>query len=418
MVRGTAKLLPYRHRRRQRLAAVLAALLLFSTPGIAGAEPDGQGDAGARPVGSPVIVDAVDNDPDNTLWNCETNHVPFGNEETDRSRCFTFRYAIPAEGIQSATVHVGLNTLGSLQDTDATIMAVGGPYEPCAWAQGNMAGCVILHGGFKGGERSLNLNLLDLACDASVQGSPEAQVLVRRQLETGVVHMLLQDDTAVYGAQLVLNGGPPSFPCGTSESEPQAFIPPPQAPAAQPAESNPPAIGAPSEGVSQTSAGAILTGTSSPASANTAGATLAAVAGAILLTVLAIFNSLSTRPPAQTTAGAGPGAPRDLGEITRNQAVDSLPDARDAGADYFADLAAGRDKKRRLEEERKRLEALVADKQRAYAAAGNALKQVIDQGGDFAGSQRAWQQAGAELQKAQSDLQKLLQTFPELQRPA
>ena len=411
MVRGTAKLLQYG--RRQHLAAALAALLLVSTPGIAGAEPDGQGDAGARPAASPVIVDAVDYDPDNKLWNCETNHVPFGNEEIDRSRCFTFRYAIPAEGIQSATVHIGLNTLGSLQDTDATIMAIGGPYEPCAWAQGNMAGCVILHGGFKDGERSLNLNLLDLACDASVQGSPEAQALVRRQLETGVVHMLLQDDTAVYGAQLVLNGGPPSFSCGTSESEPQAFIPPPQAPAAQPAESNPP-----SEGVSKTSASAMLTGTSSPVSANTAGATVAAVVGAILLTVLAIFNSLSTRPPAQTTAGAGPGVPRDLGEITRNQAVDSLPDARDAGADYFADLAAGRDKKRRLEEERKRLEALVADKQRAYAAAGNALKQVIDQGGDFVEAQRAWQQAGAELQKAQSDLQKLLQTFPELQRPA
>ena len=39
---------------------------------------------------------------------------------------------------------------------------------------------------------------------------------MRAQLETGVVHMILQDDTAVHGARLALNEGPPALPCGTS----------------------------------------------------------------------------------------------------------------------------------------------------------------------------------------------------------
>lgn len=166
---------------------------------------------------APIVVNAVDNDPDNRLWNCETNRVPFDNQETDRSRCFTFRYTVPPEGITSATVHIALDTLGSLQDTDATIVAVGKPVENCAWAIGNMAGCVVLHGGFKGGEKSLNLNLLNITCDTTIPNTAEAQQLVREQLESGVLHMLLQDDTAVYSAQLVLNGGAPSFTCGTSE---------------------------------------------------------------------------------------------------------------------------------------------------------------------------------------------------------
>ncbi len=166
---------------------------------------------------SPIVINAIDSDSENRLWNCETNRVPFGNQETDRSRCFTFRYAVPPEGIASATVHIALDTLGSLQDTDATIVAVGKPVENCAWGQGPMAGCVVLHGGFKGGEKSLNLNLLNITCDASVPNSPENQQLVREALNSGVLHMLLEDDTAVYSAQLVLNGGAPSFTCGTSE---------------------------------------------------------------------------------------------------------------------------------------------------------------------------------------------------------
>ena len=180
----------------------------------------------APPAQNPIVVNAVDNDPENKLWNCETNRIPFGNEEVDRSRCFTFRYTVPPGGVSSAVVNISLNTLGSLQDTDATVMAVGAPYAPCEWAYGGMPGCVVLHGGFEGKHRSLNLNLLDIACDASIQGSPEAQQLVRDQLQTGVVHMLLQDDTAVYSAQLVLNGDASSVTCGASE-QPAQNAPPP-----------------------------------------------------------------------------------------------------------------------------------------------------------------------------------------------
>lgn len=181
----------------------------------------------APPAQGPVVIDAVDDDPDNKLWNCETNHVPFGNQETDRSRCFTFRYTVPPEGISSATVHIALDTLGSLQDTDATIVAVAAPVESCAWGIGSMAGCVMLHGGFKGGEKSLNLNLLDIACDPSFPNTAEAKQLVLDALNTGVLHMLLQDDTSVYSAELVLNGGEPAFTCGTSEVEAATFIPTP-----------------------------------------------------------------------------------------------------------------------------------------------------------------------------------------------
>ncbi|MBI4670368.1 MAG: hypothetical protein HY741_01695 [Chloroflexi bacterium] len=128
---------------------------------------------------------------------------------------------VPPGGITSAVVNISLNTLGSLQDTDATVMAVGAPYAPCEWAYGGMPGCVVLHGGFEGKHRSLTLNLLDIACDASIQGSPEAQQLVRDQLQTGVVHMLLEDDTAVYSAQLVLNGESSNVTCGASEQPAQ-----------------------------------------------------------------------------------------------------------------------------------------------------------------------------------------------------
>jgi hypothetical protein len=190
------------------LALMLTILLNGSpAPRVAAAAPPAQGR---------VVVNAVDNDPDNRLWNCETNRVPFGNNETDRSRCFSFRYSVPREGIKSAIVYIALSTLGADQDTDATIVAVGKPYAPCAWGQGKMPGCVGLHGGFIGTHKSLNLNLLDIACDKSVQNTPEAQKLVLDQLQTGTLHMLLQDDTAVNSAQLVLNDTSATVPCGAS----------------------------------------------------------------------------------------------------------------------------------------------------------------------------------------------------------
>ncbi len=180
---------------------------------------------------STITLSADDDDPGNRLWNCATNRIPFGSEDLDRSRCFTFRYQVPAGGVTSAVLHVAIKPLGSLQDTDSLVVAVGEPLADCAWAQGDMAGCVTLHGGFKGGETSLNLDLSNVACDPSVQGSAEAQRALLAQLQTGVLHLMLQDDTAVFGAQMVLNGGPATFACGTSE---QPWTPPP-APGDRPA---------------------------------------------------------------------------------------------------------------------------------------------------------------------------------------
>lgn len=206
---------------KQILPACSLLLLALFTPNATLSAPPAQG---------PIVVNATDNDSENKLWNCRApdSRTTFGNEETDRSRCFTFRYQVPPAGITSAVVNISLNTLGSLQDTDATVMAVGAPYAPCEWGYGEMPGCVVLHGGFEGKHRSLTLNLLDIACDTSVQGSPEAQQLVRDQLQTGVVHMLLEDDTAVYSAQLVLNGGASNVTCGASE-QPAENPPPPTA---------------------------------------------------------------------------------------------------------------------------------------------------------------------------------------------
>lgn len=166
-----------------------------------------------------IAVNAVDNDPDNKLESCDTSwRAPFGNKDGDRGRCFSFHYSIPPGGIQSAMVYISLDTLGANQENDTLNIAVGKPYAPGAWCQGKMPGCVVLHGGgFVGMNKSLALNLLDIACDKSVPASPEAQALVRDQLQTGTLHMDLQDDTVVYSAQLVLNG-PSSHECGASNN--------------------------------------------------------------------------------------------------------------------------------------------------------------------------------------------------------
>jgi hypothetical protein len=442
----------------------------------------------APPSQSPIVVNAVDNDPDNKLWDCETNRVPFGNNETDRSRCFSFRYQVPPSGIKSATVRISLSTLGADQDTDATIVAVGKPYAPCAWGQGKMPGCVGLHGGFQGTHKSLNLNLLDIACDRSVQGSPEAQRLVLEQLQTGTLHMLLQDDTAVYSAQLVLNGGTPSFQCGASNS---AAPIPTRLPAGG---GTPPASGNMTLQQFLPDLNKWITGTSAPQPPDQTGAVIATTIGAVLLSLLALSNYLlsnpsfvqrffhatasestaaarpatsttkaaggggagASRPIAQTSsrpttfpeqsssgmastsvgapspasgqpsyqsvasgsAGASPRLPTEPGELLNTlgeQAVESLTDAKDAVADELVGAIGEAEKRRRLEEERKRLEKRVAEKTRAYQDAGTALKQTIDTGGDFGAAQREWQQAGAELQTAQNDLAQLLKEFPDKQ---
>jgi hypothetical protein len=170
----------------------------------------------ARETGAASPVAAVDDDPENRLLNC-ADRVGFGDLTEDRVRCFTFRYDIPEGGIDSAVVYLSIEApTGSLQDTDSVGIAVGTPFSEQCGLAGDMPGCVSVHGGFAGGERSLTVDLLDLACDAGFQGSREMQDAVRLQLQTGVIHMILQDDTAVHGARLALNEGPPALPCGTS----------------------------------------------------------------------------------------------------------------------------------------------------------------------------------------------------------
>lgn len=162
-------------------------------------------------------VAGVDDDPGNLLWDCATNRTGFGDPSEDRSRCVTFRYDVPEGGIESAVVYLSIEApTGSLQDTDSVGVAVGTPFpEQCGLA-GGMPGCVLVHGGFAGGERSLTTDLLNLACDASYSGTQGMQDAVRAQLETGVLHLVLQDDTAVLAARLAVNEGPPALPCGTS----------------------------------------------------------------------------------------------------------------------------------------------------------------------------------------------------------
>ena len=158
-----------------------------------------------------------------------TSRVGFGDLTVDRSRCLTFRYEVPGDGIQSAVVYLTIEApTGSLQDTDSVGVAVATPFPDQCGLAGDMAGCVRVHGGFAGGERSLTVDLLDLACDASFDGTQEMQDAVRAQLATGVLHLVLQDDTAVLGARLALNEGPAALPCGTSvETAPVVAMPSP-----------------------------------------------------------------------------------------------------------------------------------------------------------------------------------------------
>ncbi len=168
-------------------------------------------------AGTEAPVQAVDDDPENRLASCPTSRVGFGDLSVDRTRCLTFRYEVPAGGIQSAVAYLTIQApTGSLQDTDSVGVAVATAFPDQCDLAGEMPGCVRVHGGFAGGERSLTVDLLDLACDASFQGSREAQDAVRAQLGTGVLHMVVQDDTAVMGARLALNEGPATLPCGTS----------------------------------------------------------------------------------------------------------------------------------------------------------------------------------------------------------
>ena len=163
------------------------------------------------------VEEATDDDPANQLWDCSARRVPMGDPGVDVLRCLTFTFD-PPDDIESAVLYFDIDApTNSLQDTDSLQVAVGQPFEECAWAQGAMAGCLIVHGGFAGGERSLVVDLLNLGCDASapVVDDQRQQALVA-QLATGVVHVMLQDDTAVNRAWLDINGDPPPQVCGTS----------------------------------------------------------------------------------------------------------------------------------------------------------------------------------------------------------
>ena len=172
--------------------------------------------AGSSPALA-VTDDASDSDPENQLWDCSARHVPLGQVGDDVLRCLTFRFD-PPDDIERAVLYLDIDApTNSLQDTDALVVAVGKPFDECTWAQGAMAGCVVVHGGFVGGERSLVVDLLDLGCDP---GAPvvdtERQQALNAQLATGVVHVMLQDDTAVNGAWLDINGDAAPAVCGTS----------------------------------------------------------------------------------------------------------------------------------------------------------------------------------------------------------
>jgi hypothetical protein len=80
---------------------------------------------GAGVFGDRMVINAVDNDPQNRLWNCSSNRVPFGRDGYDLSRCFTFNYRVPPGGIRSATMHIALKVLEG--SSDALIMALGRP---------------------------------------------------------------------------------------------------------------------------------------------------------------------------------------------------------------------------------------------------------------------------------------------------
>src|SRR5262245_30155778 len=83
-----------------------------------------------------AVIQGVDNDPENRIWNCETNRAKFGDGGQDKSRCITFRYAVPPGGVRSATLHLGVTVLDP--GSDVVAIGVAKPFPSCAWAGGPM----------------------------------------------------------------------------------------------------------------------------------------------------------------------------------------------------------------------------------------------------------------------------------------
>lgn len=154
---------------------------------------------------SGIVVNAIDGDPENQLNWCD-NRVPFGDERSDKGRCFTFRYQVPSGGVTSAFLRMAIKPQGDA-DTDNIIAAVGQPQKECG-ENARMPGCVYLRGGLAGAPDFLDIDLIGNGCDSKIQVAKEARQPLTAQLQTGVLHVRLQDDTILYNAQLVLNCAP------------------------------------------------------------------------------------------------------------------------------------------------------------------------------------------------------------------
>ena len=196
-------------RPRQFTAVLAVALFAIALPIVAGAPPA----AAVRSAGAAK-------DPANKLAGCEKG-IPLGGTEVDVNRCFTHRFN-PEAQITSAVLRLSIKPQ-SLADTDTLQVAVTevpdaqkAKFADCDFAKGAMAGCVILHVNVPNETNSLTVNLVDIGCDKSVKADPDRQAAVLRELRSGVVHFMLQDDTVVFSSELAINEGPPSTACGTS----------------------------------------------------------------------------------------------------------------------------------------------------------------------------------------------------------
>ena len=166
---------------------------------------------------SGTTINAIDGDPENQLQWCD-NRVPFGDESSDKGRCFTFRYQVPPGGVKSALLRMSIKPVGDA-DTDDIVAAAGSSQSKC----GNVP-CVLVHGGLAGHSNNVEIDLMNNGCDRDIQVAEEAVQPLASQLNTGVLHVRLQDDTAVYGAQLLLNCSPTCKIPPTGSGEPNTNV--------------------------------------------------------------------------------------------------------------------------------------------------------------------------------------------------
>lgn len=147
--------------------------------------------------GGGITVNGVDNDLENHLWNCDTNRVPFGDSSIDRSRCITFRYTPPPGGVKSALLHFAVDPIEP--STDVVSLGIATMHPTCTWTASQVA-CVSI-------EYPITLDLEAVDINLLFFNPADARAQVANELNRGVVHVLFQDDTTVFCAQLALNGG-------------------------------------------------------------------------------------------------------------------------------------------------------------------------------------------------------------------